>query len=106
MNLNITKGKREQVFEILDKQGYILDDQTCKIFGESGLYRVHEHVRIWKRLKKDRDFFSQVQISEKKKAHRCHLVRIATMPEGQYYKVGKEFYNSIHLSPDEISKEA
>lgn len=94
---NIKKTKYEQVAEILDKQGYITDSETVKIFGiEGGLYNVHEHVRIWKKLRADKEFFADKKIVEKRKGHRCHLVRV----EGQdsYYKVGKQFYNSIDLT--------
>jgi hypothetical protein len=91
--LNTKKTKYEQVAEILDKQGYILDDQTAKIFGNDKIYAVSEHIRIWKKLKSDREFFALVKIVEKKKGYRSHLVRL----EGQnhYYKVGKEFYNTV-----------
>lgn len=94
---NIKKTKYEQVAEILDKQGYITDSETFKIYGnESDLYKVREHVRIWKKLQADKQFFADKKIVEKQKGHRCHLVRV----EGQdsYYKVGKQFYNSIDLT--------
>lgn len=97
--LNTKLTKRQQVFEILDKKGYILDDQTSKIFGENKLWCVSEHIRIWKKLQTDRNFFKDVKIVEKKKGYRCHLVRTKNMKDGQYYKVGKEFYNEIELSP-------
>lgn len=93
---NYKKNKQEQIFEILDKQGYILDNQTLKIFGdENGLYNVHEHIRIWKKLKSDEAFFKDKKIVEKKKGHRSHLIRL----EGEegYYKVGKEYFNSIEI---------
>ena len=89
------KTKREQVFEILDKQGYILDDQTAKIFGEEKLWCVHEHVRIWKKLKADKEFFADKKIIEKHKVYRAHLVRVEGQQEGSYYKVCKEFFNMI-----------
>lgn len=95
--INIKKGKREQVFEILDKNGWISDDETVKIFTEEGLWKVSEHIRIWKKLNADRDFFSGKNIIEKRKGHRCHLVKTDEMADGQYYKVGKEFFNEIKL---------
>ena len=47
------KTKREQVYEILDSQGYILDNQTAKIFGENWT-TVAEYTRAWKRLHADK----------------------------------------------------
>jgi len=96
------KGKYEQVAEILDKQGYILDDQTFKIFGETGLWKVHEHIRVWNKLHSDREFFKDKKIVEKKKGYRCHLVRIDSTPyvaggDNQFYKVGKEFFKEIEI---------
>ena len=93
--LNVKKGKRELVFDILNKQGYILDKQTCEIFGESGLWKVGEHVRIWKKLKEDTSFFEGKKVLEKRKGYRCHLIRTDGMEEGKWYRVGKEYYNSI-----------
>ena len=91
---NYKKTKYEQVSEILDKQGYILDDQTAKIFGNDKIYAVSEHIRKWKKLQSDREFFKDKTIYEKQKGHRCHLVRIS---EECWYKVGKEFYNEVNL---------
>lgn len=95
--MNVKKGKQEQVFEILDKQGYILDNQTAKIFGGDKLYRVYEHIRIWEKLKQDREFFKDKKIYEKRKGHRCHLVRISSE---HWYKVGKEFFNEVKVIPN------
>ena len=94
---NYKKTKREQVFEILNKQKYIMDRETAKIFGDK-LWRVNEHIRIWKKLREDKQFFADKKIVEKRKGHRCHLVRVEGQEEGSYYKVGKEFFNTIHLS--------
>lgn len=87
---NYKKGKQQKVFEILDIQGYILDDQSAKIFGNDGLYKVYEHIRIWKKLQSDREFFKDKKILSVKKGYRSHLAEIT--PE-RYYKIGKEFYN-------------
>jgi len=95
--INQKKNIHEQVSEILDKQGYILDDQSAKIFGNDKIYRVHEHVRIWQRLQKDKEYFKGKTIVEKTKGHRCHLVRTNDMSENSYVKVGKGFWNSIDL---------
>jgi len=93
---NYKKGKQERIFEILDKQGYILDQQTVDIFGdESGVYKVLEHTRIWKKLKADREFFKDKKIVEKAKLHRLHSVRLEN--ETMFYKVGKEFFNEVIL---------
>lgn len=98
---NYKKSKKEQVFEILDKQGYILDDQSAKIFGNDKIYRVHEYIRIWARLKSDREFFKDKNIIEKKKGYRMHLVRIKHVEQveldSEFYKVGNEFYNEVIL---------
>lgn len=94
--LNIKKTKFEQVSEILDKDGYISDSQLVKIWGnESGIYKAFEHIRIHKKLQSDRQFFADKKIVEKVKGHRSHLVRVEGQPDGEYYKVGKEFYNEI-----------
>ena len=87
------KTKQQQVFELMDKQGYLLDPQTIKIFGLEKMSNVSEHIRIWKKLKADKEFFAGKNIIEKRKGRRCHLVRLDKV----YYKVGKEFYNSILL---------
>ena len=93
---NIKKGKREQVFELLDKQGYILDQDLFKICpDENWLCNAQEHIRAWDKLKKDREFFKDKKIVEKKKGYRSHLVRLEGMKQDSYYKVGKEFYNEI-----------
>lgn len=94
MILNIKNSKKNQVFEILEKQGYILDNQSAKIFGEEGLYKVHDYVRMYRRLEKDKQFFAGKNIVEIRKGHRCHLARTDDMKEGTYYKVGKDFYCS------------
>lgn len=92
--LNITKGKFQKVYELLDKQGYITDQQACEIWGdEDGVYKVEEHKRIWRKLNADRDFFKDKKIVEKKKGYRCHLVRLENMDS--WYKVGKEFFSEI-----------
>lgn len=95
--LRTKPSKYEQVAEILEKQGYILDDQSAKIFGNDKLYRVNEHVRIWKKLQSDREFFRDKKIYDKKKGHRCHLVKISKENDF-WYKVGKEFYRELDLS--------
>ncbi len=90
------KTKFEQVGEILEKEGYLSDSQAYKIWGnEEGMYKSLEHIRIWRKLQHDRDYFKNDKIVEKKKGHRCHLVRIEGMGKDSYYKVGKEFYNEI-----------
>lgn len=90
------KTKKQLIFEILDKQGYILDHQTVDIFGdESGVWKVCEYVRMWKRLQSDTDFFKDKKIIEKVKSGRHHLVR--TDPKAGFYKVGKEFYETIKV---------
>jgi ribosomal protein S8 len=94
--VNYKKSKYQQVAEIMEKGGYISDTQLTKIWGdESGISKASEHIRIWKKLKSDRDFFADKKILEKHKGHRSHLVRIEGQPEGQYYKVGRQFYESI-----------
>ena len=99
--INYKKSKKEQVFEILDKQGYILDDQSAKIFGNDGIYKIHEYVRIWERLQRDREFFKDKEIVTKERGHRMHLVRIKHSEQkeldNEFYKVGKEFWNEIKL---------
>lgn len=94
--INYVKTKREKIFELLDQCGYISDSQAVKIYGnEDGIYKINEHIRIWKKLRSDENFFSDKKIIEKKKGYRSHLVRIQGQQEGQYYKVGKEFFNLI-----------
>lgn len=93
---NIIKTKYEQVSEILDRDGYISDSQLFKIWGdESGIYKAQEHIRRWKKLQSDRGFFTDKTIIEKKKGHRCHLVRIENQKDDSWYKVGKDFYKEI-----------
>ncbi len=92
---NYKKTKQQQVFEILDKQGHILDDETAKIFGNDKIYRVSEYIRIWVRLQADREYFKDKKIVEKSKGHRCHLIKLDG--EQHYYKVGKEYWNEIIL---------
>jgi len=96
---NYKKTKQQQVFEILDKEGYISDTQTFKIFGEA-LWKVSEHIRIWKKLRADQNFFADKEIVEKQKGYRCHLVRVKEQESGQFYKVGKEFFNTVSLAQD------
>jgi len=94
--INKNKTKKQKIFEVLDKQGYILDEQTVDIFGdESGVWKVWEYVRMWKRLNQDKNFFKAFVVIEKSRGHRSHLVRV----QGQesWYKVGKEFYETITL---------
>ena len=90
--------KRQQIFDILDKHGYISDTQTVKIFGdEGGIWKIGDYVRIWRKLQSDRDFFADKKIIEKSKGYRCHTVRVEGQEDNQWYKVGKEFYDSIVL---------
>lgn len=97
-HIKIKKTKYEQVAEILDKEGYISDTQTAKIWGgEEGIYNVSEHIRIWKKLQSDRSFFEDKKIIEKKKGYRCHLIRIEGLEDNQWYKVGKEFFKEIKI---------
>lgn len=90
MIINPRKTKKSQVFEILDKQGYILDDQSAKIFGIEDIYRVHEYERMWKALKSDKEFFKDKKILSVRKGYRCHLLEIA--PE-LFYRCSKDFYD-------------
>lgn len=95
--INIKKTKYEQVVELLERQGYILDEQTAKIFGHDKIYAVSEHKRIWHKLKSDREFFKDKKIYAKQKGHRCHLVKITK--DGEFwYKVGKEFFNEVEIA--------
>ena len=94
------KSKYEQIAEILNRQGYILDDQAAKIFGNDCIYKVLEHERIWKKFNQDKEWFKDKKIIEKKKGYRCHLVRTIDMRKDSYIKVGKEFYNSIVLTDE------
>lgn len=97
--LNTKKTKYERVAEILDKDGYLSDTKACKIWGnEEGVYKCLEHIRIWKKLQSDREYFKNVKIIEKKKGHRCHLIKIEGLGENSYYKVGKEFYKECIVS--------
>ena len=94
--LPIKKTKFQQIADCLEKDGYLSDTQAVKIYGdESGIYKCLEHVRIWKKLQADRQFFADKKIIEKRKGHRCHLVRVEGQTEHEAYKVGKEFYNEI-----------
>lgn len=96
---NITKTKYQQIAEILDKDGYISDSQLFKIWGdETGMYKSQEHIRRYKKLQADRNFFADKKIIEKKKGYRCHLVHIDGEPKNSYYKVGKQFYDSVLLA--------
>lgn len=87
--------KYEQVAEILDKQGYILDQQSFKIFGENWTGS-SEYVRKWKRLQADKNFFKDKEIIEKKKGNRCYMIRTTDGEVNCYYKVGKEFYVTLN----------
>lgn len=87
---NIRKSKKDQVFEILDEQGYILDDQSVKIFGNEGLYKVYEYIRMWNALQSSEEFFKDKKILSVRKGHRCHLVEVE--PE-KFYKCSKQFYD-------------
>lgn len=98
--LNTKKTKYEQVAEILEREGYLSDTNAFKIWGsEEGTYKSLEHVRIWKKLQTDREFFKNKKILEKTKGYRSHLIRTDDIGEGQFYKAGKEFWNEIELSP-------
>jgi len=96
--MNIKKTKYQQVSEILEKQGYISDTQAVKIWGdESAIYKTSEHIRKWKKLQSDRNFFEGKKIIEKEKSYRCHRVKVEGMAHNCFYKVGKEFYNEITI---------
>lgn len=90
------KTKKERIFKILKEQGWISDKQSAEILGEN-CYNVYEYKRMWVKLNSDREFFEGKKIIEKKKGYRCHMVRIAGMEEGEYYKVGKEFFNELSV---------
>lgn len=85
------KTKQEQVWEILDKQGYILDNQSAKIFGEYKLYCVSEHIRKWKKYQADKKFMANQKVLGLEKGYRCHVVKT----ENGYYKIGKEYWNEL-----------
>jgi len=89
------KNKKQKVFEILNTQGYILDKQSAKIFGEAGLYKIYEYIRMWNRLNKDREYFKDKKIVEKKKSYRCHMVRIEGQEDNCFFKVGKDFFDEV-----------
>lgn len=96
---NINKTKFEQIGELIEKNGHVLDSELFKIWGdETGLYKAQEHIRRYKKLQADRNFFSDKKIIEKRKSYRCHIVRIEGQEEHQGYKIGKDFYKEIDLT--------
>ena len=95
---NTKKTKYQQIAEIIEKEGYLSDSQAFKIYGdESGIYKSLEYLRKWKRLQSDKAFFGDKKIIAKRKGYRSHLIQIKGMKEGAWYKVGKEFYDTIKL---------
>ena len=94
--------KRQQIFDILNRDGYISDTQTVKIFGdESGICKIGEYVRQWRALQRDKAYFEGKKIVEKTRIGRWHAVRTDGFFEGinyiRYQKVSKQFYDSIIL---------
>lgn len=85
------KTKRQQVFDILDRQGIITDRQARQIGIKT--YNIYDYTMMWKRLRYDEEFFKDKKIVEKKHTHRNFLVR--TKGQEHYFKVGSLFYNSI-----------
>lgn len=63
----MVKTKRQQIFEILDQQGYILDDQTASILGNDKIHNVYTHIASHKRLHRDIDFCKDKNIREIRK---------------------------------------
>lgn len=89
------KTKRQQVFEILDKKGFILDDEAVKILGNENLCNISEYVRMWKAYTRDVEYFENKEIVEKHKSYRKHLVRLKGCDS--WLAVSKQFFDTVKL---------
>jgi len=82
---------KQKIFEKLDKDSYILDQEYFKLVGkdeEPNFTTLCEYKRQWGRLQADKSFF----MGKKCKLEKHGKTRIAIMEDGTCYKVGKEYY--------------
>lgn len=84
------------IWDKLEKNGYCSDDDLCKIYGREPNFSVaSEYMRQWRKYKADIDFFKNKLIKNARKGHRCYLVEVEGLKDGQFYRCGKEYYKLI-----------
>ncbi len=90
----IKKTIKQKIFDELDKTGYLTDSQVAKIYGAKEInFTTSENYKgMWRRFNADLNFFKGKKIIGVEKGHRIYLVKIDT---GEFYKVGKDFYDEI-----------
>lgn len=88
------KTKRQQIFDILDKQGTITDRQAKKVLGAS-YYNSYDYEMMWRRLRADEKFFKGKKIIKKVHENRKFLIKIKG--ENYYFRVGRLFFEKIDI---------
>ena len=84
---------KSKLWEILDKKGYLLDQDIANIYGkeeEINWVTALEYKRQWLRLKQDREFFKDKKILSISKYKGCK----AETSEG-WYKIGRDYFEEL-----------
>ena len=83
---------KDSVFQKLDNQGYITDQESYEIYGrEPNFVTLEEYKRQWRRLQADREFFKDKIIVS---AHKGNKRALVDTPDGSYI-VGREYFDEI-----------
>ena len=92
------KNIKQLIWQKLNEQGYILDQDIAKIYGKEPNFCVAEsYKQQWRKFQNDKSRFDDENIIEKTKGNRKYLIRTEGMPEHSFYKVGKEFWETIKI---------
>lgn len=87
---------KSKIWEKLDKDGYILDSDLAKIYGnEPNFATAEQYKKQWVKFKFDKDEFAGKEIIEKKHSRNGYYIRLKGMDKFTWYKVSKDFYNFV-----------
>jgi hypothetical protein len=91
---------KQKIWDKLDKDGYCTDSDLAKIYGkEPNFYTSEIYKKAWLKLKLEKEEFKDKEIVEKHHSKGKYLIRLKGMDKFSWYKVGKDFYNTINFLP-------
>ena len=85
---------KKQIFDKLDKDGFINDSELAKIYGgEPNFCGAEEFKRQWRRLQLDRKNFNDAKIIKIQKFYRKHCISLDGI---HWYTVGRDYFDEIN----------